>query len=113
MVGFDADKGTAWRRSRVAKLFRLWGKKRGSRLSGWWVVGSLSEASFYGLLFLLGIVSLTIVVTWHVFWPESDIYPVGFGFWLMVIASTSFVLIGLTGFLYRFPKFWPPRNFGP
>ncbi len=85
----------------MAKLFRLWGKKRGSRLSGWWVVGSLSEASFYGLLFLLGIVSLTIVVTWHVFWPESDIYPVGFGFWLMVIASTSFVLIGLTGFLYR------------
>jgi hypothetical protein len=85
----------------VAKLFRLWGKKRGSRMSGWWVVGSLSEASFYGLLFLLGIVSLTIVVTWNLFWPESNIYQIGFGFWLMVIASSSFVLIGLTAFLYR------------
>lgn len=91
----------AWRRSRVAKLFRLWGKKRGSRMSGWQVLGSVSEASFYGLLFLLGIVSLTVVVTWRVFWPASSIFQIYFGFWLMVIASSSFVLIGLTAFLYQ------------
>jgi len=85
----------------VAKLFRLFGKKRGGRMSGWWVVGSVSEAVFYGLLFLLGIVSLTTVVTWRVFWPASSILEIGFGFWLMVIASSSFVVIGLTAFLFQ------------
>lgn len=70
-------------------------------MSGWWVVGSVSEAAFYGLLFLLGIVSLTTVVTWRVFWPASSILEIGFGFWLMVIASSSFVLIGLTAFLLQ------------
>lgn len=85
----------------MAKLFRLFGKKRGGRMSGWWVVGSVSEAVFYGLLFLLGIVSLTTVVTWRVFWPASSILQIGFGFWLMVIASSSFVVIGLTAFLFQ------------
>ena len=70
-------------------------------MSGWWVVGSVSEAVFYGLLFLLGIVSLTTVVSWRVFWPASSILEIGFGFWLMVIASSSFVLIGLTAFLLQ------------
>ena len=82
----------------MAKWIRLWGKKRGSRMSGWWVVGRVSEATFFGVLLLLGIVSLTTVVTWQVFWPESNILRVGFGFWLMVIASSSFIVIGLTGF---------------
>ena len=85
----------------MAKLIRLWGKKRGGRMSGWWVVGSVSEAAFYGLLFLLGIVSLTTVVTWRVFWPKSSIFEIGFGFWLMVIASSSFVLIGLTALILK------------
>lgn len=82
----------------MPKWVRLWGKKRGSRMSGWWVVGSVSEAAFFGLLFLLGIVSLTIVVSWQVFWPHSTILRPGFGFWLMVIASISFIIIGLTAF---------------
>jgi hypothetical protein len=85
----------------VVKWVRLWGKKRGTRMSGWWVVGSVSEAAFFGALFLLGIVSLTIVVSGQVFWPESTILRVGFGFWLMVIASASFVLIGLTAFILQ------------
>lgn len=84
----------------MAKWVRLWGKKRGTRMSGWWVVGSAGEAAFFGGLFLLGIVSLTTVVSWQVFWP-TPILPIGLGFWLMVIASTSFVLIGLTGFVLQ------------
>lgn len=83
----------------MAKWVRLWGKKRGTRMSGWWVVGSVSEAAFYGALFLLGIVSLTIVVSGQVFWPESTILRPWFGFWLMVIASSSFIVIGLTAFV--------------
>ncbi|QDV27600.1 hypothetical protein Q31a_59920 [Aureliella helgolandensis] len=85
----------------MAKWVRLWGKKRGTRMSGWWVVGSVSEAAFFGALFLLGIVTLTIVVTWQVFWPDSTILPIGFGFWLMVIASSSFIVIGLTAFILQ------------
>lgn len=85
----------------VRTRLRLWGKKRGSRLSGWWVVGSVSEAAFYGMLFILGIVSLTSVVTWQVFWPESSILRIGFGFWLMVIASCSLVVIGFSGFVFK------------
>lgn len=85
----------------MAKWIRLWGKKRGTRLSGWWVVGSVSEAAFFGALFILGIISLTIVVSWQVFWPESTILRPGFGFWLMVCASVSFMVIGLTAFVLQ------------
>lgn len=85
----------------MAKWVRLWGKKRGTRMSGWWVVGSVSEAAFFGALFILGIVSLTIVVSSQVFWPGSSMLSIGFGFWLMVIASTSFIVIGLTAFVLQ------------
>ncbi|MCC6510103.1 MAG: hypothetical protein IT423_13435 [Pirellulaceae bacterium] len=85
----------------MSKLVRLFGKKRGSRMSGWWVIGSASEAAFFGSLFLLGIVSLTVVGTWQLFWPQSQIIRVGFGFWLMMIASLSFVVIGLSGLILR------------
>lgn len=84
----------------MAKWLRLWGKKKGSRMSGWWVVGSASEAAFFGSLFLLGIVTLTTVVSWQVFWPQSPL-RIGFGFWLMVIASSSFIVIGLTAFILQ------------
>jgi hypothetical protein len=70
-------------------------------MSGWWVVGSVSEAAFFGVLFLLGIVSLTIVVSGQVFWPDSPILRFGRGFWLMVIASCSFIVIGLTAFILQ------------
>lgn len=85
----------------MAKWVRLWGKKRGTRMSGWWVVGSVSESAFFGALFLLGIVSLTTVVSWQVFWPQSTILRPGFGFWLMIIASSSFIVIGLTAFVLQ------------
>lgn len=88
----------------MPKWVRLWGKKRGERLSGWWVVGSVSEAAFYGSLFLLGIAALTSVVTWQVFWPQSNMLQIGVGFWLMVIASTSFIVIGLTGFTIQLSR---------
>lgn len=85
----------------MAKWVRLWGKKRGDRMSGWWVVGSVGEAAFFGILFLLGIVSLTIVVSWQVFWPESNIIRPGSGFWLTFTASLAFAVIGLTAFILQ------------
>jgi hypothetical protein len=88
----------------LARWLRLWGKKRGSRMSGWWLMGQVGEAAFFGLLLLLGTVSLTTVVTWQVFWPESNVLRIGFGFWLMVIASSSFIIIGLTGFILKISR---------
>ncbi|MEZ6074936.1 MAG: hypothetical protein R3C56_04430 [Pirellulaceae bacterium] len=78
------------------------GEERGTRMSGWWVVGSVSEAAFFGALFISGIVSLTIVVSSQVFWSESTFLPtIGFGFWLLVIAASSFIVIGLTAFILQ------------
>ncbi len=85
----------------MPKLLRLYGKKRGSRMSGWWVMGSVGEAAFFATLFLLGIVSLSVVGSRQLFWPETQIIRVGFGFWLMVIASSSFIVIGLSGLILR------------
>lgn len=85
----------------MTRLVRLWGKKRGQRMSGWWLVGSVGEAAFFGALFLLGIVSLTTIGTWQVFWPQSQIIRIGVGFWLMIIASASFILIGLSGLVFQ------------
>ncbi len=70
-------------------------------MSGWWLVGSVGEAAFFGALFLLGIVTLTIVVSWQVFMPESTWLRPGFGFWLMVTAACSFIVIGLTAFVLQ------------
>ncbi len=70
-------------------------------MSGWWVVGSVSEAALFGALFLLGIAALTIVVSWQVFWPQSTVLRPGFGFWVMIITSASFIVIGLTGFVLQ------------
>jgi hypothetical protein len=85
----------------MAKLFRLWGKKRGQRLTGWWFIGSVGEAVFFGALFLLGIFALSILIAWQVFSPETHIYGVGFGFWLMVLATASIAGIGGFGFIFR------------
>lgn len=70
-------------------------------MSGWWVVGSVGEAAFFGALFLLGIVSFTTVVTSQVFWPDDTVFKPGLGFWLMVIASVSFMVIGLSAFILQ------------
>jgi hypothetical protein len=70
-------------------------------MSGWWVVGSVGEAAFFGALFLLGIVSFTTVVTWQVFWPDDTAFKPGLGFWLMVIASVSFMVIGISAFILQ------------
>ncbi len=70
-------------------------------MSGWWVIGSVGEAAFFGALFLLGIISLTTVVTWQLFWPDSTWLQPGVGFWLMIIVSVSFIVIGLSAFVFQ------------
>jgi len=81
----------------MASRFRFLVKKRGERRTGSRLVGSVGEAVFFGLLFLLGAIALTALVTTQVIDPASAIYRPGLGFWLAVTALSSFVFIGGAG----------------
>jgi hypothetical protein len=80
---------------------RLWGKKRGGRMSGWWFIGSLGEASFFASFFLVGVLSATTLVAWQLMSPNTQIIRVGYGFWLFFLVAISFIVIGTVGFWYR------------
>jgi hypothetical protein len=80
--------------------FRLWGKKRGKRMSGWWLIGRVGQTLFFGSLMLLGIVVLTTVIGWQLISPETNAFSIGYGFWLLVIIGVSFIGIGGVG-VYR------------
>lgn len=84
----------------MARIFRLWEKKRGSRRTGSEFVGGLGEALFFGVLFLLGVLSLAYLVVSHVVEVTPQIYQPGFGFWLMVLVMVSFTLLGGSGVIY-------------
>lgn len=84
----------------MARNFRLWLKKRGGRRTGSRLAGSVGEAVFFGVLFLLGAVSLTVVIATQVREPTPEIYGLGFGFWLMVLVMGSFTLIGGIGIVW-------------
>jgi hypothetical protein len=81
----------------MALRFRLLGKKRGERRTGSRLVGNVGEAIFFGLLFLLGAVALTTLVSTHVINPAALVYPPGLGFWLAVTVLASSVFIGGAG----------------
>lgn len=102
-IGFEPDcsANSIEVQVKFARLFRLWGKKRGHRMTGWWFVGSLGEAAFFGILCLVGILALTTIIAWQVFSPETNAFPVGLGFWVIVIASASLIAIGGVGFVIR------------
>jgi hypothetical protein len=84
----------------VARLFRLWEKKRGDRRTGSEFVGGLGEGLFFGVLFLLGSLSLAYLVASRFLGAAPPLYQPGFGFWLMVLVMISFMLIGGTGVVY-------------
>lgn len=83
----------------MARIFRLWQKKRGSRRTGSRLAGSVGEAVFFGVLFLLGSVSLATVITTSFLDPKPEMYRPGFGFWLMVVVMASFALMGGIGII--------------
>lgn len=84
----------------MARLFRLWEKKRGDRSTGSKFVGGLGEGLFFGVLFLLGSLSLAYLVAARLLGAAPPLYQPGFGFWLMVLVMISFMLIGGTGVVY-------------
>jgi hypothetical protein len=84
----------------VARNIRLLEKKRGDRRTGSPLVGGLGEVLFFGVLFLLGSTSLTYLVTSQVLPVAQSPYQPGFGFWLMVLVTGSFTVIGGGGVVY-------------
>ncbi len=84
----------------MARIFRLWEKKRGDRRTGSQLVGGLGEALFFGILFLLGALSLAYLVVSRLFLAAPQLYQPGFGFWVMVLVMVSFTLIGGSGVVY-------------
>ncbi len=83
--------------------YRLLGKKRGTKRTGSNLVGSLGEAAFFTLLFVIGVLGLTALVVAQVNHPSPN-YRLGFGFWLMVGVMVSFILIGGGGVVIRIFK---------
>ena len=90
---------TKWRAN-----FRLWGKKRGGRMTGWWFIGSLGEALFFAAFFLFGVLSSTTLIAWQLMSPSTQVIRIGYGFWLFLGVSLSFVVMGTVGFWYRVLK---------
>jgi hypothetical protein len=84
----------------VARNIRLLSKKRGDRLTGSPLVGGLGEVLFFGILFLLGGTSLTYLIASRLLPAAQVMFQPGFGFWLMVLVTSSFTLIGGGGVIY-------------
>jgi hypothetical protein len=59
----------AWRSWGLSRFFRLYEKKRGDRRTGSKAVGSIGEALFFGVFFVIGCVSFAVMVSVFV-WPE-------------------------------------------
>lgn len=64
-------------------------------MTGWWIMGSLGEASFFAACFLVGVICLGTIVTW---------LKVGYGFWLAIGVSLALIILGAVGFWYRVLK---------
>ena len=77
----------------MSRVFRVWGKKRGNRRTGSRLMGTVGEVLFSSALFVLGIVSLTALILSRTL-STSPPFPPGFGFWVLVLALSSFVLLG-------------------
>jgi hypothetical protein len=85
----------------VARLFRLWEKKRGERRTGSRVVGGLGEALFSGSLFVLGVAGLASMLADRLA-GDGEAVPItpGFGFWVLLIVSATLAIIGGIGFVF-------------
>lgn len=73
------------------------GKKRGTRRTGSRWMGRLGEAAFFGALLVLGLLSLTAILTWQFVAETPTPTPqieVGRGYWSMVLVIFTFVVIG-------------------
>ncbi|MCL4203086.1 MAG: hypothetical protein KJ000_11345 [Pirellulaceae bacterium] len=83
----------------MARWLRVWEKKRGTRRTGSKLVGTLGEILFSATLFVLGGVSLMALLASQAI-PALQPFRPGFGFWVMVLVLSSFMLLGGGGVLW-------------
>lgn len=82
----------------MARLFRIWGKKRGDRRTGSQRLGSVGEALFFAVLFLVGSLALVAVLTSFVVRvAQAEAIVSGWGLWLVLLILVSLILIGAGG----------------
>ena len=81
----------------MARWIRLWEKKRGRRRTGSNLLGSVGEALFFVVLFLLGSCALVALIASVVTGPWPANYWI---LWLSVLVLASFILIGGGGVVY-------------
>lgn len=85
----------------MARLFRIWEKKRGDRRTGSRLVGSAGEALFYAALILVGAVALAeLLCSPFIRAEETVLSRGGWTLWLMLLALVSLVVIGARGVIY-------------
>ncbi len=85
----------------MARLFRLWGKKRGHRRTGSKLLGGLGEVLFYAALFLLGSILMVATVTVRIIHADrwGGVFT-DWTFWLPVLIAAAFIVIGGIGVVY-------------
>ena len=84
----------------MARVFRLFEKKRGERRTGSNLVGGVGEALIYGSLLLVGVMLLTALVVNQLLAPDPGSFALGVGRWLGILVMASFVIIGGGGLVW-------------
>lgn len=84
----------------MARLFRFVEKKRGQRRTGSNLIGSLGEAVFCGLMFLLGSILLSVIIGTQLVTPDPKVFHFGVGGWLLILVASSSVLLGGGGLIW-------------
>ena len=81
----------------MAKRFRFWTRKQGTRTTGVREVGALGEVFFFATLLIIGLVSLLFVLGMRYVGTATPLSQPGSGFWLVLIVLGSFILLGGRG----------------
>ncbi len=81
----------------MAKRFRFWTRKQGTRTTGVREVGALGEVFFFATLLIIGLVSLLFVLGMRYAGAATPLSQPGSGFWLVLIVLGSFILLGGRG----------------
>lgn len=84
----------------MARIFRLWEKKRGGRqtTSRWF--GTFGEAVFYAAIFLFGVLSMAALITGQFRAPDPNFFKIGLGNWLLLLLYFSMILLGGGSFFF-------------
>ena len=85
----------------MARLFRIWGKKRGDRRTGSQRLGGVGEVLFHAALFLIGSFALVAVLTSQIVrFAAAEAYVRAWEIWFLLPILVSLVLTGAGG-LFR------------